>query len=123
MHVPNDSVRIRPACYLGGIPGQERRKAMRGTLHIGPGQLYVSKAVVLGVTVLGVKCGKVDVNEISSIDIDPESTQDQVAIFVHLKDGSTGNYRVKADSSDRVLDLIQPIATQLGIGIAQRRVP
>ena len=75
--------------YLGGIPGQERRNSGNGTLHLGSSSLYVSKPTELGVTVLGVKYGKVDLDKISSIGIGIGTTtpQNRVAITVHLKDG------------------------------------
>jgi hypothetical protein len=117
-----DSVRVKPASYLGGIPGQERRNSGNGTLHLGPRSLYVGKAVVLGMAVLVVKYGKVDLDKISSIGIRTMTTPDQVAITVHLKDGSAGSYEVDRQSQQKVLELLQPAATQLGIRISEEAV-
>ncbi len=117
-----DSVRVTLTSYLGGIPGQERRNTGHGILHLGPGGLYVSKPTELGVTVLGVKYGKVDLDEISSIGIGTMTTPDRVAITVHLKDGSAGSYEVKRQSQQKVLKLVQPAATQLGIPISEEAV-
>lgn len=114
-----DSVRVKPASYLGGIPGQERRNSGNGTLHLGPRSLYVGKAVVLGAAVVGVKYGQVDLDKISSIGIRTTTTPDRVAITVHLKDGSAGSYEVKGQSHQQVLELLQPVAAQLGIRIGQ----
>jgi hypothetical protein len=114
-----DSVRVKPASYLGGIPGQERRNSGNGTLHLGPRSLYVGKAVVLGAAVVGVKYGQVDLDKISSIGIRTMTTPDRVAITVHLKDGSAGSYEVKRQSQQMVLELLQPVATQLGIRISE----
>jgi len=114
-----DSVRVKFTSYLGGIPGQERRNSGNGTLHLGPGSLYVGKAVVLGVAVVGVKYGKVNLDKISSIGIAAMTTQNRVAITVHLKDGSAGSYEVKQQSQQKVLELLQPVATQLGIRISE----
>jgi hypothetical protein len=114
-----DSVRVKSTSYLGGIPGQERRNSGNGTLHLGPGSLYVGKAVVLGAAVVGVKYGKVNLDKISSIGIAAMTTQNRVAITVHLKDGSAGSYEVKQQSQQKVLELLQPVATQLGIRISE----
>jgi len=114
-----DSVRVKFTSYLGGIPGQERRNSGNGTLHLGPKGLYVGKATVLGVTVLVVKYGKVDLEEISWIGIGNMPTQYTVAITVHLKNGSAGSYEVKGHSQQQVLELIQPVATQLGIRMSE----
>jgi len=43
---------------------------------------------------------------------------DRVAITVHLKDGSAGSYEVERQSRQEVLELLQPVATQLGIRIS-----
>jgi hypothetical protein len=118
-NMARDSVRVKFTRYLGGIPGQERRNSGDGTLHLGPGGLYVGKAVVLGVAVVGVKYGKVDLDKISSIKIATMPTQNRVAITVHLKDGSAGSYEAKRQSQQRVLELLQPVATQLGIRISE----
>jgi len=117
-----DSVRVKLASYLGGIPGQERRNSGHGTLHLGPSSLYVGKAVVLGAAVVGVKYGKVDLDKISSIGIGTMTTPDRVAITVHLKDGSAGSYEVKRQSQQEVLELLQPVAAQLGIPISEEAV-
>ncbi len=114
-----DSVRVKFTSYLGGIPGQERRNSGNGTLHLGPSSLYVSKPTELGVTVLGVKYGKVDLDKISSIGIGTMTTQNRVAITVHLKDGSAGSYEVERQSRQKVLEVLQPVATQLGIRISE----
>ena len=114
-----DSVRVKLASYLGGIPGQERRNTGHGTLHLGPSSLYVGKAVVLGAAVVGVKYGKVDLDKISSIGIRTMTTPDRVAITVHLKDGSAGSYEVDRQSQQKVLELLRPAATQLGIRISE----
>ena len=114
-----DSVRVKLTSYLGGIPGQERRNSGNGILHLGPSSLYVSKPTELGVTVLGVKYGKVDLDKISSIGIGTMTMQNRVAITVHLKDGSAGSYEVKKQSQQKVLELLQPVATQLGIRISE----
>jgi len=114
-----DSVRVKLTRYLGGIPGQERPNSGNGILHLGPGSLYVSKPTELGVTVLGVKYGKVDLDKISSIGIGTMTTQNRVAITVHLKDGSAGSYEVKRQSQQKVLELLQPVAAQLGIPISE----
>ena len=114
-----DSVRVKHTRYLGGIPGQERRNSGNGTLHLGPSSLYVSKPTELGVTVLGVKYGKVDLDKISSIGIGTTTPQNRVAITVHLKDGSAGSYEVKRQSQQKVLELLQPVAAQLGIRISE----
>jgi len=114
-----DAARVKLSRYLGGIPGQERRNSGHGTLHLGPDSLYVSKATELGVTVLGVKYGKVDLDKISSIGIGTMTTPDRVAITVHLKDGSAGSYEVKRQSQQKVLELLQPVAAQLGIRISE----
>ena len=113
-----DSVRVKFTSYLGGIPGQERNSGT-GILHLGPSSLYVSKPTELGVTVLGVKYGKVDLDKISSIGIGTMTTQNRVAITVHLEDGSAGSYEVKRQSQQKVLELLQPVATQLGIRISE----
>jgi len=102
----------------GGIPGQERRNTGNGILHLGPSSLYVSKPTELGVTILGVKYGKVDLDK-SSIGIGTMTTQNRVAITIHLKDGSAGSYEVKRQSQQKVLELLQPVATQLGIRISE----
>ncbi len=47
------------------------------------------------------------------------TTQNRVAITVHLKDGSAGSYEVKRQSQQKVLELLQPVATQLGIRISE----
>ena len=39
--------------------------------------------------------------------------------FIHLKDGSAGSYEVKRQSQQKVLELLQPVATQLGIRIGE----
>ena len=117
-----DSVRVKLTSYLGGIPGQERRNSGNGTLHLGPSSLYVSKATELGVSVLGVKYGKVELDKISSIGIGTMTPQDRVAITVHLKDGSAGSYEVKRQSQQKVLELLQPAAAQLGIPISEEAV-
>jgi hypothetical protein len=114
-----DSVRVKFTSYLGGIPGQERPNSGNGTFHLGPSSLYVSKPTDLGVTVLGVKYGKVDLDKISSIGIGTMTTPDRVAITVHLKDGSAGSYEVKRQSQQKVLELLQPVAAQLGIRISE----
>jgi len=114
-----DSVRVKPASYLGGIPGQERRNSGHGALHLGPSSLYIGKAVVLGAAVVGVKYGKVDLDKISSIGVGAMAPPDRVAITVHLKDGSGGSYEVKRQSQQKVLELLQPVATQLGIRISE----
>ncbi len=114
-----DSVRIKFTSYLGGIPDQERRNSGNGILHLGPRSLYVGKAMVLGVTVLVAKYGKVDLDKISSIGIGTMAAQNRVAITVHLKDGSAGSYEVKRQSQQKVLELLQPVATQLGIRISE----
>jgi len=114
-----DSVRVKPASYLGGIPGQERPNSGHGTLHLGPSSLYVGKAVVLGMAVFVVKYGKVDLDKISSIGIGTPATPDRVAITVHLKDGSAGSYEVDRQSQQKVLELLQPVAAQLGIPISE----
>ena len=114
-----DAARVKLSRYLGGIPGQERRNSGHGTFHLGPGSLYVSKPTELGVTVLGVKYGKVDLDRISSIGIGTMTTPDRVAITVHLKDGSAGSYEVKRQPQQKVLELLQPVATQLGIRISE----
>jgi len=113
-----DSVRVKFTSYLGGIPGQERRNTGNGILHLGPSSLYVSKPTELGVTILGVKYGKVDLDK-SSIGIGTMTTQNRVAITIHLKDGSAGSYEVKRQSQQKVLELLQPVATQLGIRISE----
>jgi hypothetical protein len=77
-----------------------------GILHLGPSNLYVSKPTELGVTVLGVKYGKVDLDKISSIGIGTMTTQNRVTITVHLKDGSAGSYEVKRQSQQKVLELL-----------------
>ena len=117
-----DSVRVKLTSYLGGIPGQERRNSGSGTLHLGPRSLYVGKAVVLGAAVVGVKYGKVDLDKISSIGIGTTTPQNRVAITVHLKDGSAGSYEVKKQSQQKVLELLQPAAAQLGIPISEEAV-
>ena len=117
------SVRIGSVTYLGGIPGQERRNRRDGTLHLGPKGLYVSRVVVLGVTVLPVKYGKVDREKVSSIAIGSGTTQGQVAITVHLKDGSAGSYEVNKQAQENVLGLLQPVATQLGVPITEQVLP
>ena len=99
--------------------GQERRNSGNGILHLGPSSLYVSKPTVLGTAVLGVKYGKVDIDKISSIGIGTLTTQNRVVITVHLKDGSAGSYEVKRQSQQKVLELLQPVATQLGIRISE----
>jgi hypothetical protein len=114
-----DSVRVKLTSYLGGIPGQERPNSGNGTLHLGPSSLYVSKPTELGVTVLGVKYGKVDLDKISSIGIGTVTPQNRVANTVHLKDGSAGSYEVKRQSQQKVLELLQPVAAQLGIRISE----
>jgi hypothetical protein len=114
-----DSVRVKLTSYLGGIPGQERPNSGNGILHLGPSGLYVSKPTELGVTVLGVKYGKVDLDKISSIGIGTMTTQNRVAITVHLKSGSAGSYEVKRQSRQKVLELLQPVAAQLGIRISE----
>lgn len=114
-----DSVRVKLTTYLGGIPGQERRNSGNGILHLGPSSLYVSKPTELGAAVLGVKYGKVDLDKISPIGIGTTTMQNQVAITVHLKDGSAGSYEVKKQSQQKVLELLQPVATQLGIRISE----
>ena len=115
-----DSVGLRFASYLGGVPGQERRNSGEGTLHFGPKTLYVSKGVVLGVAVFGVKFGKVDVGKVSWIEIEGETVQDRVAVIVHMNDGSTGIYELRGEPMGTVLGRLQPIANQLGIRIAER---
>jgi hypothetical protein len=117
-NMARDSVRVKFTSYLGGIPGQERRNSGNGTLHLGPGSLYVGKAVVLGAAVVGVKYGKVDLDKISAIGIGGMTTQNRVAVTVHLKDGSAGSYEVKRQSQQKVLELLQPVATQLGVRIS-----
>jgi hypothetical protein len=114
-----DAVRVKLTRYLGGIPGQERRNSGNGTLHLGPGSLYVTKPTDLGVTVLGVKYGKVDLDKVSSIGIGTMTPPDRVAITVHLKDGSAGSYEVKRQSQQTVLELLQPVAAQLDIPISE----
>lgn len=116
------SVRVKFTSYLGGIPGQERPNSGHGTLHLGPSSLYVAKAVYLGVTVLAVRYGKVDLDKISSIGIGTTTPQNQVAITVHLKDGSAGSYEVKRQSQQKVLELLRPVAAQLGIRISEEAV-
>jgi hypothetical protein len=113
-------VRIGFASYLGGIPGRGRKNRKRGTLHLGPTHLYVSRDLVMGVSVLGAKFGKVAVDEISAIDVDSETVRDAVAIGVHLKDGSTGLYEVRWESRESVLSRLRPVALQLGIRIPER---
>jgi len=73
--------------------------------------------VILGTAVLAVKYGQVDLDKISSIGIGTMTTQNRVAITVHLKDGSAGSYEVKRQSQQKVLELLQPVATQLTLGI------
>ena len=73
--------------------------------------------MILGTAVLAVKYGQVDLDKISSIGIGTMTTQNRVAITVHLKDGSAGSYEVKRQSQQKVLELLQPVATQLTLGI------
>jgi hypothetical protein len=113
-----NSVRVKFTSYLGGIPGQERRNSGNGILHLGPSGLYVSKPTELGAAVLGVKYGMVALDKVSWIGIGTMTTQDPVAITIHLKDGSAGSYEVKRQSPQKVLELLQPVATQLGIRIS-----
>jgi len=47
------------------------------------------------------------------------TTQNRVAITVHLKNGSAGPYEVKRQSQQKVLELLQPVAAQLGIRISE----
>ena len=115
----SNSVRVRSATYLGGIPGQGRRNSRNGTLHLGPRSLYVGKAVVLGAAVVGVRYGKADIDKISSIGIGTETTRNRVAITVHLKDGSAGSYEVEGLSPRKIRELLQPVAAQLGIQVAE----
>jgi len=114
-----DSVRVKFTSYLGGIPGQEQRNSGNGILHLGPSSLYVSRPTVLGTAVLGVRYGKVDLDKISSIGVGAMAPQNRVAITVHLKDGSGGSYEVRRQSQQKVLELLQPVATQLGIRISE----
>jgi hypothetical protein len=55
----------------------------------------------------------------SSIGIRAMTTPERVAITVHLKDGSAGSYEVKGQSQQKVLELLQPVATQLGVRISE----
>ena len=73
--------------------------------------------MILGTAVLAVKYGQVDLDKISSIGIGTMTSQNRVAITVHLKDGSAGSYEVKRQSQQKVLELLQPVATQLTLGI------
>ncbi len=114
-----DSVRVKFTSYLGGIPGQEKRNGGNGVLHLGPSSLYVSKVMILGTAVLVVKYGKVDLDKISSIGVGAAPPLDRVAITVHLKDGSGGSYEVKRQSQQKVFELLQPVATQLGLQISE----
>jgi len=113
-----DSVRIKCTSYLGGIPGQERPNSGNGILHLGPSSLYVSKPTALGVAVIGVKYGKVGLDRLSSIVIGT-TTQNRVAITARLKDGSAGSHEVKRQSQKEVLELLQPVATRLGMRITE----
>ena len=114
----SDSVRIRFTSYREGIPGQARRSEGKGTLHLGPRGLYVSKPMVLGATVFAAKCGKIERAKISSIEVGPGATQDVVAVTVHVDGGSTGLYEVRGSSPQEVYRLLEPTATDLGILVA-----
>jgi len=117
------SVRVRFASYRGGIPGQERLSGGKGSLHLGPKGLYVSDPKVLGTTVLGVKCGQVDLDKISSIGIGKGTDHDSVALTVHLNEGSAGYYEIQKLPREKVFGLLQPVATQLGIRISEESMP
>ena len=60
---------------------------------MGPRSLYVSKPTELGVTVLGVKYGKVDLDNISLIGMGAMTTPNRVAIIHPHEGGDAGSAR------------------------------